>query len=137
MLSKCGTGEYSWESFGQQKRLNKSVLKKIILIFIGRTDGVAEAPILWPPDAKSQRIGKDPDTGKHCGQEEKGTTDDKMVDGIINLKDMSLSTRWEIGKDREAWGAVVHGVTKNWTQLSNWTTTTNQHIYTTEIESQM
>ena len=42
-------------------------------------------------------------------------TEDKMVDGIINLKDMSLSILWEIMKDREAWGSIVHGVTKNWT----------------------
>ena len=46
-------------------------------IFIGRTD--AEAPILWPPDAKSWLIGKDPDAGKGWRQEEKGTTEDKMV----------------------------------------------------------
>ena len=39
-----------------------------------RTDAEAEAPILWPPDAKSQFIGKDPDAGKDCGQEEKGMT---------------------------------------------------------------
>ena len=42
-------------------------------------------------------------------------TEDEMVDGIINLKDMSLSILWEIMKDREAWGSVVDGVTKNWT----------------------
>ena len=48
-------------------------------IFIGRTDAEAEAPILGPPDAKSQLIGKDPDAGKDWGQEEKGTTEDKMV----------------------------------------------------------
>ena len=46
-------------------------------IFIGRTD--AEAPILWPPDAKSWFIGKDPDAGKNWGQEEKGVTEDEMV----------------------------------------------------------
>ena len=46
-------------------------------IFIGRTD--AEALTLWPPDAKSQLIGKDPDAGKDCRQEEKGTTVDEMV----------------------------------------------------------
>ena len=46
-------------------------------IFIGRTD--AEAPILWPPDAKSQFIGKDPDTGKYWRQKEKGTAEDEMV----------------------------------------------------------
>ena len=48
-------------------------------IFIGRTDAKAETPILWPPDAKSWLIGKDPDAGKDWGQEEKGTTEDEMV----------------------------------------------------------
>ena len=41
-------------------------------ILIGRTDAEAEAPILWPPDVKSRLIGKDPDSGKDWGQEEKG-----------------------------------------------------------------
>ena len=47
--------------------------------FIGRTDAEAEAPILWPPDVKSQLIGKDPDAGKDWRQEEKGVTEDEMV----------------------------------------------------------
>ena len=48
-------------------------------IFIGRTDAEAETPILWPPDAKTWLIWKDPDAGKHWRQEEKGTTEDGMV----------------------------------------------------------
>ena len=48
-------------------------------IFIGRTDAEAEAPILWPPDAKSWLIGKDPDAGKDWRREGKGTTEDEMV----------------------------------------------------------
>ena len=48
-------------------------------IFIGRTDAEAEAPILWPPDAKNWLTGKDPDAGKDWRQEEKGTTEDEMV----------------------------------------------------------
>ena len=48
-------------------------------IFPGRTDAEAEAPILWPPDVKSQLIGKDPDAGKDWRWEEKGTTEDEMV----------------------------------------------------------
>ena len=44
-----------------------------------QTDTEAEAPVLWPPDAKSWLIGKDPDAGKDWGQEEKGTTEDEMV----------------------------------------------------------
>jgi len=47
-------------------------------IFIGRTDAEAEAPLLWPPDAKSRLIRKDPDAGKDS-KEEKGTTEDEMV----------------------------------------------------------
>ena len=48
-------------------------------IFIRKTDAEAETPILWPPDAKGQLIGKDPDAGKDWGQEEKGVTGDEMV----------------------------------------------------------
>ena len=47
--------------------------------FIGRTDEKAEAPILWPPDMKSQFLGKDPDAGKDWRKEEKGATEDEMV----------------------------------------------------------
>jgi len=48
-------------------------------MFIGRTDVDAETPILWPSDATSWLIWKDPDAGKYRGQEEKGTTEDEMV----------------------------------------------------------
>ena len=63
-------------------------------IFIGRTDAEAEAPILWPPDAKSRLIGKVPDAGKDGGQEEKRVREDEMLDGIIDSLDMSLSKLW-------------------------------------------
>ena len=48
-------------------------------MFIGRTDAEAEAPIFWPPDAKKRLIGKDPDAGEDCGQEENGMTEDEMA----------------------------------------------------------
>ena len=48
-------------------------------VFIERTDVLAETAIHWPPDSKSWLIWKDPDAGKDWGQEEKGTTEDKMV----------------------------------------------------------
>ena len=48
-------------------------------IFTGSTEAEAEAPILWPPDAKNWLIGKDPDAGKDWRQKEKGMTEDEMV----------------------------------------------------------
>ena len=48
-------------------------------IFIGRTDAEVEAPVLWPPDMKSQLTGKDPDAAKDWGQEEKWAAEDEMV----------------------------------------------------------
>ena len=62
------------------RRSNQSILKEISPeVFTGRTDVEAETPILWPPDAKSCLIGKDPDAGKDWGQEEKGMTEDEMA----------------------------------------------------------
>ena len=98
-------------------------------IFNGRTDAEAETPILWPCDAKSQFIGKDPDARKDWGQEEKGVTEVRWLDDITNSMDMSLNKLWETAKGREAWCAAVHGVTKSRTWLSNWKTTERPHLH--------
>ena len=82
--------------------------------FFGRNDAKAETPVLWPPHEKSLLIGKDFDAGRDWGQEEKGTTED----GITDSMGVSLSELRELVMDREAWHAVIHGVTKSRTQLS-------------------
>ena len=59
--------------------------------------------------------------GKTEGRRRKGSQRMRWLDSIIDSMDMNLSKLQEMVKDREAWSAVVHGVTKNWTQLSDWT----------------
>ena len=88
-------------------------------IFIGRTDAETEAPILWPPDAKNQLIGKDTDAGKFEGRRRREQQRMRWLNGITDSVDVSLSKFWEKVKVREDWCAVVHRVAKSWTRLSD------------------
>ena len=73
-------------------------------LVIGRTDAGAEAPVLWPPDAKNGLIGKDPDAGKDWREGEKGTTEDEMVGWHHRLNRYWTSSNWWL------WGTGKPGV---------------------------
>ena len=124
MLLNCGVGEDSWESLGLQGD-QTSPSWRMDWIFIGRTDGEAETPILWPLHAKNRLIGKTLLLGKIEGRRKRGRQRMRWLDGITDAIDMSLSKLWEFVMDREVWNVVVHWVAKGiqlsyWTEL-NWT----------------
>ena len=81
-------------------------------IFIGRTDVEAESAIPLPPDATANSLEKTPILGKIEGRRS-GWQRMRWLDGITDSTDMSFSKLQEIVKDREAWHAAVHEVTKN------------------------
>ena len=87
-------------------------------IFIGKSDAEAEAPVLWPPDAKSWFIRKDPDAGKDWRQEEKGTTEGEIVGWHHRLNGHEFE---QAPGDGEGPGSLACflGVTKSLTRLSN------------------
>ena len=95
-------------------------------IFTGRTDAEAEAPVLWPLDAKSWFIGNDSDLGKDWRRDEKGTTEDKMTGWHHRFNGHEFE---QTPGDCERQGSLVyciHGVSKGQPWLSNWPKTTNR-----------
>ena len=109
-------------------------------MFIGKTDTEAETPILWPPDAKSCLIGKDPDAGKDWGQEENGMTEDEMVGWHHRLNGHGFGWTLGVGDGQgglvccSSWGHKESDMTEqlNWTEdrWADWEGNIFMHIHT-------
>jgi len=97
--------------------------------FFGGNDAEAETLVLWPPHAKSWLIGKDSDVGRDWGQEEKGTTEDKMAGWHHWLN--GCESQWTLGVGDGQWGLAC---CNSWGRKESDTT---ERLNWTELRAQL
>ena len=120
MLLNCGVGGDSWESLGLQGDPTSP-----FWVFFGKNDAKAETPVLWPPHVKSWLIGKDSDSRRGWGQEEKGMTEDEMAGWHHQLDGREFEWTPGVGVGQgdlaccSSWGRKESDKTErlNWTEL--------------------
>jgi len=117
---QTGAREDSWTA----RRSNWSILKEInpeysLEALMPKLKLQYFGHLMWRADPLKKTVM----LGETEGKRRRGQQRTRWLDNIMDTADMSLSKLWEMVKDREAWHAAIHGVTKSWRRLSNWTTT--------------